>query len=98
MDEKIENLKRLFEPETVAVVGASGNPSKLGFHVMKSLVTGGYAGRIVPVNPRGEAIFGLSPVPDLAACPGAVDLARIRFAAGTRTPPNKKTRPDLPGS
>ncbi len=77
MDEKIENLKRLFEPETVAVVGASGNPSKLGFHVMKSLVTGGYAGRIVPVNPRGEAIFGLSPAPDLAACPGAVDLAVV---------------------
>ena len=42
----------LFRPESVAVVGASDNPGKLGLHIMKSLVNGGYPGKLFPVNPR----------------------------------------------
>jgi len=77
MEKKLANLKRLFEPETVAVVGASGNPSKLGYHVMKSLTRGGFGGRIVPVNPKGEAIFGLEPYPSLTAYSEVIDLAVV---------------------
>ena len=73
----MKNLARLFDPATVAVIGASGNASKLGYHVMKSLVQGGFKGRIVPINPKKEVIFGLPPFPSLTAYPEKVDLAIV---------------------
>jgi len=48
---KMANMKIVFNPESVAVIGASDNPAKLGFHVMKRLTEGGFSGRIIPVNP-----------------------------------------------
>ncbi len=77
MEEKLKKLKRLFEPEAVAVIGASRDPSKLGYHVMKSMTTGGYRGSIVPVNPRGDEIFGLRPFTSLMAFPRTIDLAIV---------------------
>ena len=77
MEKKMKNLARLFDPATVAVIGASGSASKLGYHVMKSLVQGGFKGRIVPINPKKEAIFGLPPSPSLSAYPETVDLAIV---------------------
>lgn len=71
------NMKRLFNPESVAVVGASDNPDKLGFHVMKSLIRGGYTDRIIPVNPTAEVIWGLKAYPSLGQYDGRVDLAII---------------------
>ncbi|MEW5912833.1 MAG: acetate--CoA ligase family protein [Thermodesulfobacteriota bacterium] len=70
-------LDAIFNPRAVAVVGASDNPGKLGFHVVKSLVTGGYQGRILPINPKGREILGQAVYPSLAAAPGQVDLAII---------------------
>ena len=55
-----ENLKALFNPSTVAVIGASAKPDKLGFHVMKSLIKGNFKGRIVPVNPGSKEIMGIT--------------------------------------
>ncbi len=52
--EGVNVINSLFNPESVAVIGASDNPSKLGFHVMKSLVNGGFKGTIIPVNPGAE--------------------------------------------
>ncbi len=77
MDRIMENLSRLFYPETIAVIGASSNPAKLGYHVMKSVTAGGFEGAVVPVNPRGEAIFGIPAVPALSAFPGNIDLAVV---------------------
>lgn len=71
----------LFRPESVAVVGASDNPGKLGFHVMKSLVDGGYPGRLLPVNPRKRRILGHDAHPSLEAVPGDVDLAIVVLPA-----------------
>ncbi|HYA42266.1 MAG TPA: CoA-binding protein [Syntrophobacteraceae bacterium] len=70
-------LKYLFCPESVAVVGASNGFDKLGYHVMKSLVEGGYGGRIFPVNPKGGQIWGRQSYQALSAIPEAVDLAAI---------------------
>ncbi|MDY6793238.1 MAG: CoA-binding protein [Thermodesulfobacteriota bacterium] len=53
------NLETMFNPNTVAVIGASDNPDKLGFHVMKSLNKGGFAGKIIPLNPTSPKIWGL---------------------------------------
>ena len=71
------DLNPLFHPETVAVVGASENPAKLGWHVMTSLTRGGFAGRIVPVNPRAERILGCRAVARLEDVEGRVDLVVI---------------------
>jgi acyl-CoA synthetase (NDP forming) len=76
-----EKLDRLFSPGSVAVIGASNSFDKLGYHVMKSLV-GNYRGRIFPVNPKGDEVWGLTSYPSLKAIPGAVDLAVIAVPAG----------------
>ncbi len=76
-----KKLHRLFNPETVAVIGASRDESKLGYHVMKSLTSGGFEGRIVPVNPRGGSLFGLPVYASLIEIPNAVDLAVIVIPA-----------------
>jgi acyl-CoA synthetase (NDP forming) len=71
-----EKLKSLFSPESIAVIGASNSFDKLGYHVMKSLV-GNYQGKIFPINPKGESIWGIDSYPSLAEVPEAVDLAVI---------------------
>jgi acyl-CoA synthetase (NDP forming) len=71
-----DKLHGLFSPESIAIIGASNSFGKLGYHVMKSLV-GNYRGRIFPVNPKGERIWGLDCWPSLAAIPEIIDLAII---------------------
>ena len=70
-------MHSLFNPQSVAVVGASDNPNKLGYHVMKSLVNGGFKGTIIPVNSGADAIFNLKACPSLAASSIPIDLAIV---------------------
>lgn len=79
-------MKTLFKPGSVAVIGASENPGKLGFHVMKSLTEGGYAGKIIPVNPGSSWVQGLKAVPSVANYEGPVDLAIAVVPAGKVAP------------
>jgi acetyl-CoA synthetase (ADP-forming) len=76
-----DNLSRLFFPNTVAVIGASENPGKLGFHVMQSLTTGKFAGTIVPINPGCGTIMGIPAHPSVTAFEGAIDLAIVVLPA-----------------
>jgi len=75
------NLDLLFRPRTVAVVGASNNPSKLGWHVMTSLNRDGFGGRVVPVNPGAGEILGLTAARCLEDVEGKVDLVVIAVPA-----------------
>ncbi len=77
----IAKLKELFCPESVAVVGASNSFDKLGYHIVKSLVQGDYGGRIFPVNPTGQEIWGIRSYPALSDVPETVDLAVIAVPA-----------------
>jgi len=70
-------MHSLFNPESVAIIGASDNPEKLGYHVMKSLVNGGFRGSLVPVNPGAEKIFGHQACPSVSASTVPVDLAIV---------------------
>ncbi|MEM4450512.1 MAG: CoA-binding protein [Nitrososphaerota archaeon] len=70
-------LKKLFSPKSIAVVGASENFEKLGFHVMRSLIKGGYRGVIYPINPHRKTIWGINCYPSLLHIPENVDLAVI---------------------
>ncbi|HUS70499.1 MAG TPA: CoA-binding protein [Anaerolineae bacterium] len=78
---KVENLRRLFDPLGVAVIGASKNPGKLGYHVMKSLTEGGFQGAIFPVNPGEAELFGMQAYPSIADVPEDVDLAIVVLPA-----------------
>ncbi len=77
MNKKMENMKRLFEPKSVAVVGASEKFDKLGFHVMKSLKECGFSGEIIPINPNAKKIFGIKAYPSIRSYPGRIDLAIV---------------------
>lgn len=68
------DFRYLFSPSSVAVVGATEDQGKLGFHVMKSLLSGGFSGRVIPVNPARQSVLGLKAYPSLKEVPGMVDL------------------------
>lgn len=74
-------MEAIFNPRSVAVIGASDNFGKLGFHVMKSLTQGKYPGNIYPVNPGRNEILGIKTYPSLLQIPEAVDLSVIVLPA-----------------
>ena len=56
--EKENNLKTLFNPKSVAVIGASRNPKKIGHLIFKNIIEGGFTGSVYPVNPKAKKILG----------------------------------------
>src|SRR3546814_13348422 len=68
------NLRRLFEPSSVAVLGASENRAKPGGRPLAYLAAAGYAGRVFPINPRHATLFGWPAFPSIAALPEPPDL------------------------
>ena len=75
------DLQFFFEPKSVAVVGASRTPGKIGNTILRNLLKLGYTGRIFPVNPGAGEIEGLRSYPSVAAIPDAVELAVIALPA-----------------
>lgn len=72
----------LFEPRSIAVIGASRDPRKPGGRMLRYLVRHGYQGRIYPVNPNAAAVQGLEAVSSLGElAAGEVDLACITVPA-----------------
>jgi acyl-CoA synthetase (NDP forming) len=67
----------VFDPRSIALVGASGDARKNTSRPQRFLRKHGYAGRIIPVNPGRAEIFGEKAYPDLTAVPGAIDHAFI---------------------
>ena len=72
-------LEPFFQPASVAVIGASSNPTKLGHAVLKNLVEGGYAkfGQVYPINPGGGEILGQPAYASVLDVPDPIDLAVI---------------------
>lgn len=67
----------LFEPRSIAFIGASTSVSKWGFNILHHLIKGGFSGGIYPVNPQGDPWFGRKVYTSLALVPRPVDLAVI---------------------
>lgn len=67
-------LEPLFHPKSVAVVGASRTPGKVGHDILKNLIDGGFPGDIVPVNPTADEILGRTCRKNLSEYPGTIDL------------------------
>ena len=72
---KKKALKALFEPQSIAVVGASRRVEAVGYAIMKNLTEGGYKGKVYPVNPKATEILGIPCVPSVTDIPTVVDLA-----------------------
>ncbi len=72
-------LEEFFNPKSVAVVGASTSPGKLGYAVLENLVEGGYVdvGSIYPINPRADEILGQKAYPSVLDVQGDIDLAVV---------------------
>lgn len=69
------SMKRLMQPSSVAVIGASNEQGKIGNSVMRNLVDGGFPGEIHPVNPKADEILGRKAYKSVADIPGEVDVA-----------------------
>jgi acetyl coenzyme A synthetase (ADP forming)-like protein len=67
-------LKSYFEPASVAIVGATTDVAKAGYQITKNLVDRKFTGKVYPVNPKLDNLFGLACYPDLTAIPEPVEL------------------------
>jgi len=72
----MKELKAMFEPKSVAIIGASRNKSAVGYSILNNLVNG-FKGKIFPVNPKAAEIDGLRCYPSVMDISGDVDLAVI---------------------
>lgn len=71
------NLDAMFKPTSVALIGASNRPLSVGQVVMHNLIDAGFAGLIMPVNPREKYIRSVVAYPDIASLPIAPDMAIV---------------------
>ena len=79
--ETLESLEAIFKPKSVAVIGASTAPGKLGHDILANLINGGFAGPIYPINPKAEEILGLPVYKAIADTPAAPELAVVVIPA-----------------
>ena len=74
-------LRPIFYPAGIVVVGASAKPGKLGFRIVQNLVDFGYEGKLYPVHPTAESIYGCKAFPSVDDLPEAVDRAIVAIGA-----------------
>ncbi|MGW7572543.1 acetate--CoA ligase family protein [Streptomyces sp. NPDC054765] len=74
-------MRRLMQPQSVAVIGASNEPGKIGNSVMRNLLDGGFPGEIHPVNPKADDILGRKAYKTVLDVPGEVDVAVFAIPA-----------------
>lgn len=70
-------LKAIFEPGSVAIIGASSTPDKWGNILLKNLLSNGFKGHVYPVNPKEKTILGTVCYPSVLDIPDPVDMALI---------------------
>lgn len=77
MSKTSRDLSPIFEPKSVALIGATNSPFKYGCIMAANVVANGYQGRFYPINPREKNIWGLKVYPHIRDVPEEVDLAII---------------------
>lgn len=70
-------LEHFFTPTSVAVIGASASPGKVGYDIVHNLIDARFQGDIYPINPKADQILDLHAYPSVLAVPGPIDLAVI---------------------
>jgi acetate---CoA ligase (ADP-forming) len=71
------DLGPLLAPQSIAIIGASSDPGRLGGRPLQILLQHGYRGSIYPVNPGHDTVGGLPAYPSVSAVPGPVDVAAV---------------------
>jgi acetyltransferase len=84
--QKIEQLRAIFAPRSVAVIGASTRAQSLGRAVFANLLFAGYSGIVYPVHPTAQSILGVRAYASVLDIPDAVDLAVIVVPASAALP------------
>jgi acetyl coenzyme A synthetase (ADP forming)-like protein len=83
------SMKRIMQPKSLAVIGASSETGKIGNSVMKNLINGGYKGQIYPIHPKDAEILGYKAYKSVKDVPGEIDTAVFaipaKFVAGALT-------------
>ncbi|HLH85467.1 MAG TPA: CoA-binding protein [Thermoplasmataceae archaeon] len=74
-------LDQLFHPKSVAVAGASNDPTKIGYAILQNLIRGSFEGAIYPVNPNIKEVQGLKCFPSVLDLPESPDIAVIAVSA-----------------
>jgi acyl-CoA synthetase (NDP forming) len=77
MTRALDPLRQALDPRSIALIGASENPNKVGGRPLLYLQRFGYRGRVYPINPKRSEVQGVKAFPDLASLPEAPDLAII---------------------
>jgi len=80
-DQSLSRLASMLSPRSVAVVGASDNPGRIGGRPIDYFKNLGYAGEIYPINPTRETVQGLKSYPSLDAVEGEIDIVVIAVPA-----------------
>ena len=71
------SLEKLFYPRSIAVIGASNTPGKLGYNVFKNLVSHDFPGNLYPINPKLDEIQGVKAYKDIDDIKEEIDAAII---------------------
>lgn len=74
-------LTNLFDPHTIAVIGASRDISSVGTSILQNILDSGFTGKVIPVNPHTEELLGLPVVHDISEVKDEVDIAIISVPA-----------------
>ena len=73
----MDKLDAIFSPQSLAVIGASTTPGKVGHDIFVNILKGGYRGTLYPVNPKARSVSSVRAYPTIADIPDDVDLAMI---------------------
>jgi acetyltransferase len=83
----ISQLDAILKPKSVAVIGASTSPDKMGHEILKNIIDSGFKGAVYPINPKADVILDLpchKSVKDIAEAPDlAVIIIPARFVPNT---------------
>lgn len=77
------NLNYLLSPRSIAVIGASSTPGRVGYTIISNLLRSHYPGRLYPVNPNIQETMGIKAYPGINAVPGDVDMVMIAVQPGS---------------
>lgn len=77
----VEDLRPIFSPKSIAVVGASRSPMKIGYEILQNVLVQGYTGKVYPINPETPQIMGIKTQPSVLAVKDDIDLAIIAVPA-----------------
>src|SRR5215813_5984378 len=80
-EEILRAMRRIMQPNAVAVIGATPEDGKIGNSVMKNLINGGYQGTIYPIHPSAESILGRKAYKSVKDVAGEIDVAVFAIPA-----------------